>query len=160
MSPRRFALVAVVSLCSLACNGEGPDSPTAASAALIRSTTSFGFCLGYCRSALEIEADRATYRLFDDRGDRPDLERTVPLTATQWQELASALSREQMQALPAVIGCPDCADGGAESLEELTDGWSRAVTFEYGAALPELQPLLGRVRSLRDRLDQELRPRE
>ena len=125
---------------------------------VVRSTTSFGFCLGYCRSTLEITAERATYRLFDDRTGQPALERIVPLTAAEWQSLDSAVSRESFEALPAVIGCPDCADGGAESLEVVAESWSSMVTFEYGDAVPQLQPLLGRVRAIRQRLDRDLRP--
>jgi hypothetical protein len=34
--------------------------------------------------------------------------------------------------LPTTIGCPDCADGGAEWIEiELVDGGKHKVTFEY-----------------------------
>jgi hypothetical protein len=128
--------------------------------AVIRSTTSFGFCIGYCRSTLEITPGQARYRLVDERTQRPDLERTLQITAAEWQALESAVDRAQLEALPPVVGCPDCADGGAESLEVVGEGWSRSVTFEYQAELRELQPLLGRVRALRSRMDRDLRPPE
>ena len=153
-------LSASIGLTLTGCGGGEPAGPSPAGVEAIRSTTSFGFCVGYCRSALEITAERATYRLVDPRSERPDLERTVPITAAEWLDLRSAVSRSQLEALPTVIGCPDCADGGAESLEVAADGWSRAVTFEYQAPVAQLQPLLDRVRTVRQRLHRELRPGE
>jgi hypothetical protein len=52
-----------------------------------------------------------------------------------------------------VFGCPDCADAGAESVEVFGLDWSKRVTFDHGAPMPELQPLLGRVRALRGRVE-------
>jgi hypothetical protein len=143
----------------VACNDTDATGPTSAGVTLIRSTTSFGMCLGYCRSALEIRADHITYRLFDDRTALPPLERTVVTGASEWQALCSAVSRDAIAKLPSVIGCPDCTDGGAESLEVRTDAWSKTVAIEYRAQVPELQPLLDQVRAIRDRLDRELSPR-
>ena len=149
-----------VGLTFAGCGGGNPEGPSPAAVGVIRSTTSFGFCIGYCRSTLEISAERATYRLVDPRSELPDLERTVPMTAAEWQDLRSAVSRAQLEALPAVLGCPDCADGGAESVEVVADGWSRAITFEYQAPAAQLQPLVDRVRAIRQRLHRELRPGE
>ena len=155
-----LALATTVGLTFAACGGGDPESPSPAGVGVIRSTTSFGFCVGYCRSTLEITAERATYRLVDPRSEQPDLERTVPITAAEWQDLHSAVSRAPFEALPPVVGCPDCADGGAESLEVVADDWSRAITFEYQAPIAQLRPLLDRVRAVRQRLHGELRPGE
>ena len=148
----------VAALTFVACDKGEPTAPTEG-VALVRSTTSFGMCLGYCRSALEITADHTTYRLFDDRTAQPVLERTVATSAAEWQAVSSAVDRATLEGLPSVIGCPDCADGGAESLKVLASGWSKAVAFEYGAAVPQLHPLVAQVRDIRDRLDRELHPR-
>lgn len=43
-----------------------------------------------------------------------------------------SLNTNGFLALPTTIGCPDCADGGAEWLEiELKNGIKHKVTFEY-----------------------------
>jgi hypothetical protein len=57
--------------------------------------------------------------------------------------------------LPTVIGCPDCEDGGEESLTIVSAGQFHSVHFEYGEAIRQAQPLLDRVRALRTRLTPE-----
>jgi hypothetical protein len=54
--------------------------------------------------------------------------------------------------LEPVLGCPDCADGGAETLSATISGEHETVTFEYNARVPELEPLLDRMRTLAERL--------
>jgi hypothetical protein len=77
---------------------------------------------------------------------------TVKLTDAEWQQLATLAASVTYDGLPETIGCPDCADGGAESLAISRDGKERKVTFDHGADIKQLQPLLTRVRELRTRL--------
>src|SRR5690349_11710624 len=133
-----FAILAVLVLPLAAC-GRDATSPTAV--ATIRSTTSFGFCVGYCATALEITAEQAVFVKRDPRGTLPDVQQTLPITATEWNQLVDAADRERLEALPAVVGCTDCADGGAESLEVVGSNWRAGVTFEHGARLEQAQPL-------------------
>ena len=119
----------------------------------IVSTTSFGMCVGYCSTRLEISEGQAVL-IRDGRsgrgsGELPDQRFTQTLTPSEWQELAGLAARTNLDSLPATIGCPDCADGGAESLS-INGG--RPVTFDYNANVPEAQALLDRVRALRARL--------
>src|SRR5687768_5947088 len=96
------------------------DSTTSASedVSVIRTTTSFGFCLGYCRATLEVTAEGMVYVEEGTRqSNLPTVRRTAPSSATEWRELTEAVDREVIESLPATIGCPDCADGGAESVE-------------------------------------------
>jgi hypothetical protein len=115
-------------------------------------------CLGYCRSTLEITAQRTAYRLFDDRTGLPPLSVETTTSDADWRALMSAVDRDALQRLGAVIGCPDCADGGAETVEAVAADWSHAVAFEYGADVPTLKALLNRVRQIRERHDRQLRP--
>lgn len=119
----------------------------------IESTTSFGFCLGYCRTTLTITSREAVLLEESTREPLPARRTTAPVTAEEWQRLVDAIDPEAFEGLPAVVGCPDCADGGAESLEVIGDGLRERVEFEFGANLPELQPLLDRVRAVRQRVD-------
>lgn len=131
-------------------------APSAAPADVrqIVSTTSFGMCVGYCTTRLEITEGEAVL-IRQGRGGRgapqdlPDQRFTQPLTAEEWREFSRLAAEADLQALPDVIGCPDCADGGAESL---TIGAGRTITFDHGAPIAEAQPLLDRVRELRARL--------
>jgi hypothetical protein len=144
-----FALV-------LAACASGP-APTA-SVTRVVSTTSFGMCVGYCTTRLEISEGQAVL-IREARGGRgapnpaqaPQRYATV-LTPGEWREIQRLAANVDFDALPDTVGCPDCADGGAESLAvEGADG-AESVSLEFRAAVPQAQPLLDRVRALRERL--------
>jgi hypothetical protein len=121
----------------------------------IVSTTSFGMCVGYCTTRLEISEGQVVL-IREARGGRgasdlPDQRFTTTLTPAEWQELQRLAANTDLSGLPPTIGCPDCADGGAESL---TLG-ARTVTFDFGADVAEAEPLLERIRALRTRLTPE-----
>lgn len=127
-------------------------APAPAPAQQIVSTTSFGMCVGYCSTRLEISEDGAVLTR-SARGGRgsanlPDQRFTATLSASEWQEMSRLASETRIDGLPARIGCPDCADGGAESLGL----GERTITFDYGAPIAEAQPLLERVHALRARM--------
>ena len=151
MDPKRrvLPLLAAVLAGGVACNSVVPASDGVNA---IRTTTSFGFCLGYCRTTLEVTADGMVFVEEATRqADLPRVVRTAPLSAEEWSRLVGAVDRAALEALPATVGCPDCADGGAESVEVIGTDWREQVTFEFNASLPELQPLLSRLRALRER---------
>lgn len=121
----------------------------------IVSTTSFGMCAGYCRTNLEITRGQAV--LTREPGGRGGTElqpqrETLTLTDAEWQELSKMAQAVVFDGLPETIGCPDCADGGAESLAVVSNGRERKVNFDHGADIAALQPLLNRVRDLRKKL--------
>jgi len=119
------------------------------------STTSFGMCVGYCSTRLEIsEAGAVLTR--SSRGGRggatlPDQRFTATLSASEWQEISQLAANANLSGLPDTIGCPDCADGGAESLT-IAGASERTIAFEHGATIAQAQPLLERVRALRTQL--------
>ena len=76
----------------------------------------------------------------------------LKLSAAEWQDIVQLAERSSFDGLPEVIGCPDCADGGAESLEISGPGVRKSVKFDHGANVPQIQPLLDRVRVLRTQL--------
>ncbi len=122
----------------------------------VASTTSFGMCVGYCSTRLEISEGQAVLTR-SARGGRgganlPDQRFTAALTPAEWQEISGAASAARLEGLHETIGCPDCADGGAESLTIVGAGDPRTINFDHGAAIAQAQPLLDRVRALRTRL--------
>lgn len=125
----------------------------------IVSATSFGMCVGYCTTRLEISEGRAVL-VREGRGGRgaPDLpEQRISRTLTpeEWGDIARLAAGANLAGLPPVIGCPDCADGGAESLTIERSGGSQSVTIDAGGDLEQAQPLLDRLRALRTNMTPE-----
>ena len=122
----------------------------------IVSTTSFGMCVGYCTTRLEISPGRAVL-IRQARGGRgapqnlPDQRFAAVLSPDEWSEIERLAASTDLSGLPPVIGCPDCADGGAESLT-IEGGQPQTVSFEHNASIAQAAPLLERVRALRTRL--------
>jgi hypothetical protein len=148
-SPRSLILAAAV-FGTVAC-ASSPSEPGGVTAIL--TTTSFGFCAGYCETALEIGPDQMSFVEQSRRGELPTRTRSAPISSAEWDALIRALDRRAIETLPDTVGCPDCADGGAESLAVVGADWQKRVIFEHGARMPELQPLLDRVRTLRGRFE-------
>jgi len=114
-------------------------------------------CVGYCTTRLEISPGRATL-IREARGGRgapqnlPEQRFNTVLTPQEWDEIQRLAANTDLSGLPAVIGCPDCADGGAESLSITGAGQPQNISFEHGATIERAAPLLERVRALRARL--------
>ncbi|MEZ5957422.1 MAG: hypothetical protein R3C27_09465 [Hyphomonadaceae bacterium] len=148
--------VAIAVMLSLAACAT-PAVPAASQITRVVSTTSFGMCLGYCSTRLEITEGQAVL-IREARGGRgaprdlPEQRYTTPLTAAEWQDIQRLSASVDFEVLPETIGCPDCADGGAEGLTVAGPSGAESVSLEFGASVPQAQPLLNRVRAIRDRL--------
>lgn len=122
----------------------------------VASTTSFGMCMGYCKTRLEIsEAGAVLVREPWGRGGPsglPEQRFESPLAAGEWREIARLAAAAKIDALPETIGCPDCADGGAESLTIVDGDGPKTITFDHGATIEEAAPLLAKVRALREKM--------
>jgi len=130
-----------------------PSTPSAQPVAFT-STVSFGFCAPslYCTSRLELSEQRAT--LTYESGQQAPLVKRRDLEPGEWQRLVAALDATRLRALPSRIGCPDCADGGAETLTvAFAEGPSSSVTFEYGQDVPGIAAVQARIRSIREAFD-------
>ncbi len=154
MSQAKFGVLAAV-LFVAACASAPASAPV--DVRQIVSTTSFGMCVGYCTTRLEISPGRAVL-IREARGGRgapqnlPNQRFAAVLTPDEWSELERLAASTNLTGLPPVIGCPDCADGGAESLTIAGSGAPQSVSFEFGASVVQAGPLLERVRALRARL--------
>ncbi|MCZ4225504.1 hypothetical protein [Pedobacter rhodius] len=112
--------------------------------------TSFGMCAGYCVQNLLISNLKLTFSK-SKNGQTPD---TKTCTKTISQEEVNAirdlLNNDKIAALPEVIGCPDCADGGAEWVSVNAGGKQYKITFDYGKAPKELEAAVAKLRVLKD----------
>jgi hypothetical protein len=144
-----MAVLGFLPLVLSACDG---SATSASDVSLIEWTSSFGFCLpeAYCTTRLQVEGRQAVLTL--ESRQSPAVRTETTLSSAEADALAEAAADARFEELPAVVGCPDCADGGAETVRVIAAGDEDAVTFEYNSELEELEPLLGRLRALVERL--------
>lgn len=153
---RRSVLAALVPL-ALAM-GACESATGASDVSSVEWSSSFGFCppTAYCTTRLRVTGRQAVLTLESRESLTVRIEEQ--LGAAEADSLAEAAALARFDGLPPVIGCPDCADGGAETLTVVTEDGERTVTFEYNAPLDALEPLLGQMRSLTERLRPEEGP--
>lgn len=155
MRVTNFLPIAAFSLSVVAC-ASAPAAPSGEVTRVV-STTSFGMCVGYCTTRLEITEGQAVL-IREARGGRgapqnlPEQRYATQLTPAEWQEIQRLAADVDFDALPDTVGCPDCADGGAEGLTVQGPSGAESVSLEFRASIPQAQPLLDRVRAIRDRL--------
>ena len=77
----------------------------------------------------------------------------APTPLSFWQKLQSLADYNAIKDLPERIGCPDCADGGAEWLELSRSNETKRVTFEPPAGLPQQAALLAELKKLYEELN-------
>lgn len=152
----RLTMLLPIAALALAGCASAP-APSAGGVTRVVSTTSFGMCVGYCTTELEITEGQAVLTRLP-RGGRgvpstmAPQRSSIPLTAGEWADIQRLAAQADFEALPDVVGCPDCADGGAERLTVEGAGGAESVSIEFRADVDELQPLLDRVREIRERL--------
>ena len=71
-------------------------------------------------------------------------------SADEFKALATLLNATKIASLTETIGCPDCADGGAEWVSANLDGKLYKVTFEYGKAPKELEATVAKLKTLKE----------
>jgi len=115
----------------------------------VRYGTSFNMCLGYCLRQVEITESEVTFvaKGWNFSDTIPDINCSQDITSGEWYELNSKIDLDSFNALPETIGCPDCADGGAEWIEIKREGTIHKVTFEYGSAPQEVSSCIGILRN-------------
>jgi|GEM_PF-209761 len=117
--------------------------------AQIKYGTSFGMCVGYCKRTVVLKPDLVTYSCSGWDAAIQPVTRSESLTGADWDAVKLNFNTSGFFELPATIGCPDCADGGAEWLEiELANGVSHKVTFEYNNEPILLKNKVGKLREM------------
>jgi hypothetical protein len=100
----------------------------------IRYGTSFGECIGYCKRSIEVSTSKIHFEKigWDQNGKLPDVTFSEEISEASWNDLVESIDFEVFLQLDSIIGCPDCADGGAEWIEIEKNDTSYKVTFEFG----------------------------
>lgn len=114
---------------------------------------SFGKCHGYCRQAINITSHPLRVLASKEPNFQQDLyppiQKTFLITSNEWDSLISDVKLNIFQSLADRIGCPDCADGGAEWIDIVWTTGSKRVTFENRQVIQGLEALLQKLRQMR-----------
>lgn len=112
--------------------------------------TSFGMCIGYCSNNLTISDLKVVFSK-SKNGQAADTKTcTKSISEDDVNAIKDLLNSDKISALPEVIGCPDCADGGAEYVAINADGKQYKITFEYGKAPKELEAAVAKLKALKE----------
>ena len=112
--------------------------------------TSFGMCASYCINNLSISNDNVTFSK-SKHGQTPDTKTcTSAISKDELTAIKNLVDENKVIALPERIGCPDCADGGAEWVSITLGGKTHKVVFEYGKAPVELAAIVAKFRVLKE----------
>jgi hypothetical protein len=108
---------------------------------MVELVESFGFCppTSYCTTRLRVVGRQAVVTLESRANGVVETNRL--LRDDEADAIARSAANTHFEGVGPVIGCPDCADGGAESLSVTAASQTSKVTFEYRASVAELEPL-------------------
>ena len=111
---------------------------------------SFGECIGYCFTSIKIESTDVKFLLssWESSSKYPDINVTVQISLDEWNDLINSINFIIFRNMDEVIGCPDCADGGAEWIEITTDKLQHKITFEYRNEPDEVKDYITQLRDL------------
>ncbi len=113
--------------------------------------TSFGACAGYCIQTLELIDGKAVKTVIPRVN--PNLEeKSCEKPIDSFVPISSMVDLESFAKLEETIGCPDCADGGAEWIEITTSEGSKKVTYEFGEAPSAIKSFIKDLRKLYEEL--------
>lgn len=119
--------------------------------------TSFGECIGYCFREMKMIPTliEFTKNGWDLQGKLMEVKKTQEIEESSWNNVADHFDLDAFTALEPIIGCPDCADGGAEWVEVKTGNTVYKVTFEYGNEPDIMKDYIEYLRAYMDAFNEE-----
>ncbi|MFY0652562.1 MAG: hypothetical protein JXQ96_11035 [Cyclobacteriaceae bacterium] len=148
---KSFSLILLLFIALSSCKDE-TDCCVLPESTIIRYGTSFGFCVGYCKRSITLNSSSIEFikSSWQDENNYPTVSCTNDFEA--WEQLQSKIDIDEFKEMDETIGCPDCADGGAEWIEILSGEDTHKVTFEHNKAPSEFEPFID---DLRDQLENQ-----
>ncbi len=111
--------------------------------------TSFGECLGYCVREIVVSGDITfTKSGWSIEGSLPDSSCSLVFIKSPLPDYLDDINLDVFLEMDETIGCPDCADGGAEWLELGFENEIKRVSFEYMNEPEELKNIIPSLREL------------
>lgn len=121
---------------------------------VIAHGASFGHCRGYCNKELSISKDSVAY-VQKMNGDQPETKRNVKaISKEEYTKVVKQFDFRSFYLLDSVIGCPDCADGGAEWIEVKSGKNKKRVTFEYNKAPEQLKASVEQIKKMQAKMEE------
>jgi len=137
-------LITLFAILLFSCDDEKVDVELS----FIRYGSSFGECLGYCITEIEVTSAAITKTKSGWNNSVTPETTMLEITEAQYFEIEYTIDEQKFLQLEPVIGCPDCADGGSEWIALEIDGRLKKVIFEYGANPEGLSNVLLELRAL------------
>jgi hypothetical protein len=98
---------------------------------------SFNMSVGYSRQDVILSSGSVIFTKQGFSGTPPPVTCTSVLSDTEWNALKTGVDITTFFSVPAVIGCPDCSDGGSEWIEmELNHGEKHRSNWDYSDGAP------------------------
>lgn len=110
--------------------------------------TSFGMCAGYCYNELSVTGNKSTMTRQKNGDPTATKKCNNSVSETEVNEIKKLLNNSEVYKLPKTIGCPDCADGGAEWVAFKSGGKAYKITFEYGNAPESLKVAVAKLKAI------------
>jgi|GEM_PF-495112 len=149
-------IVMTLAACSRGSVSQSTPEVTVGTTLIVKTGKSFGRCNGYCIEEYTITQNSIRIEKKPNQPD-PKFPTTTDSTETPrdlWDRIVKSVHFDKLQQMPETIGCPDCADGGAEWIE-ITNGKEHVkIVFEFGSTPPGMAMLLKTVRAVRERASQ------
>lgn len=120
----------------------------------IKYGTSFGMCGGYCITDVEVTAQSFYISQYGWNDSVTPKSKTTSFEEEKYNQLLAKVDQTKFLALDPVIGCPDCADGGAEWVEVTIGARTKKVTFGYGTDIDGISNAVSELRDLTQNLSQ------
>jgi len=157
MKPVRLTWMLLLFVSLLSCAKVfSPDAPSSYQV-MFGYGTSFGECIGYCKTELSINDGLARLVVSSwQPKELPEKSTSERLPDDEWNALLQNVNWEDFKQQPEVIGCPDCADGGAEWVKLQIGNDEKKVTFEFGKTLDGQENLLQQLRAIHERMRQNI----
>lgn len=121
----------------------------------VRYGTSFNMCAGYCVNELKLQPESQIFKKQGWSGTPAPVSCQAVLDAESWTAVKKVMNIQSFFDFPAVFGCPDCADGGAEWIEiTLNSGETHRVVFQYDNVPVSLKDFSNLLRSIKAKASQ------
>jgi hypothetical protein len=111
--------------------------------------TSFGECWGFCNRYISIAPDEIVFTKTGWADSVITRHCSEEISKDDYRTLTAKIQLSEFNQMDEIIGCPDCADGGAEWIRIVRADNDKKVTFEFGNEPDEVKSF---IQTLRDYL--------